>query len=50
MPSLQPVASLLLSIVCLGEPFHWGQFWGSLAIVAALLVGLPRRTNFVEER
>jgi drug/metabolite transporter (DMT)-like permease len=27
----------------LGEKLHWGQLWGSLAIVAGLVLGLSRQ-------
>ena len=41
---VQPLAGLLLSVVWLGESLHWGQLWGSLAIIAGLMVALrPER-------
>jgi len=40
---LQPVCGLLIARVWLGEALHWGQLWGSLAIVVGLVVGLSRQ-------
>jgi drug/metabolite transporter (DMT)-like permease len=37
---VQPLAGLTLSVLCLGESLHAGQFWGSLVIVLGLVVGL----------
>ena len=46
---VQPVAGLILAALWLGEPLHWGQCWGSVAIVLGLLIGLrpeaPMRTT-----
>lgn len=42
---VQPVAGLMFAFVLLGEQLHWGQLWGSLAIVAGLAIGLPRRNG-----
>jgi drug/metabolite transporter (DMT)-like permease len=39
---VQPLAGLALSVLWLKEPLHWGQLWGSLAILAGLCVGLRR--------
>jgi len=39
----QPVAGVALAAVWLHEPLHWGQFWGSLAIVIGLIIGLSRQ-------
>jgi len=39
---VQPLAGLLLSVLWLGERLHWGQFWGSLAILIGLVIGLRR--------
>ena len=36
----QPVAGLLLAVLWLGEPLHWGQFWGGAVIVVGLVIGL----------
>src|SRR5262245_56330226 len=37
---VQPVAGFLISILWLAEPVHFGQLWGSLVIVAGLIIGL----------
>jgi drug/metabolite transporter (DMT)-like permease len=37
---VQPLAGLLISVLWLGERLHWGQLWGSVAIIAGLVVGL----------
>jgi drug/metabolite transporter (DMT)-like permease len=37
---VQPVAGFLISILWLSEPLHFGQLWGSLVIVAGLIIGL----------
>jgi drug/metabolite transporter (DMT)-like permease len=38
----QPFAGSLIAIVLLGEPPHWGQLWGGLAIAIGLVLGLRR--------
>lgn len=40
---VQPVAGVAVAATCLGERLHWGQLWGSLAIVAGLTFGLSRQ-------
>lgn len=40
---LQPVCGVLIAKIWLGEALHWGQLWGSLAIVVGLVVGLSRQ-------
>lgn len=40
---VQPVAGVVIAALWLREPLHWGQLWGSLAIVAGLTVGLWNR-------
>jgi drug/metabolite transporter (DMT)-like permease len=45
---VQPVAALMLSVVWLGEPLHWGQLWGSTVIVLGLLVGLKPDLRWAE--
>ncbi|MEK7676889.1 MAG: DMT family transporter [Verrucomicrobiota bacterium] len=37
---IQPLAGLAISVLALRESLHWGQLWGSLAIVCGLAVGL----------
>jgi len=37
---VQPVAGLLISVLWIGESVHWGQLWGSLAIITGLAVAL----------
>jgi drug/metabolite transporter (DMT)-like permease len=39
----QPVAGVLIAWLWLRESLHWGQLWGSLAIVAGLVIGLSRQ-------
>ncbi|HMC27999.1 MAG TPA: DMT family transporter [Verrucomicrobiae bacterium] len=39
---VQPLAGLLISVIWLGERLHWGQLWGSVAIVIGLAVGMRR--------
>jgi drug/metabolite transporter (DMT)-like permease len=51
---VQPVAGLLISVIWLGERLHWGQLWGSLAIIAGLIIAfrpgrrIVRKTNDVQ--
>jgi drug/metabolite transporter (DMT)-like permease len=40
---IQPVLGLLIAKVTLAESLHWGQLWGSLAIVVGLAIGLSRQ-------
>lgn len=40
---VQPVAGVVMAAAWLGEPLHWGQLWGSLAIAAGLAYGLSRQ-------
>jgi drug/metabolite transporter (DMT)-like permease len=45
---VQPVAGLIISVLWVGESLHWGQLWGSLAIIAGLFIALRpegRRIN-----
>ena len=37
---IQPVAGFAMAVLWLGEPLHWGQFWGSLVILSGLMIGL----------
>lgn len=39
----QPVAGVAIAVLWLHEPLHWGQLWGSAAIVAGLVLGLSRQ-------
>lgn len=39
---IQPVVGAAVAMSWLGETLRWGQLWGSLVIVAGLIVGLPR--------
>ncbi len=39
----QPLAGVAIAGLCLHEPLHWGQLWGSLAIIAGLVLGLSRQ-------
>lgn len=39
----QPVFGVALARLWLGESLHWGQFWGSTAIVVGLVIGLSRQ-------
>jgi drug/metabolite transporter (DMT)-like permease len=40
---LQPVVGVLVAMATLGETLRWGQLWGSLVIVAGLVIGLSRQ-------
>lgn len=40
---IQPVVGVIIATVALKESLHWGQLWGSLAIVAGLVVALSRQ-------
>ena len=40
---VQPIAGLAIAYFWLREPLHLGQLWGSLAIVAGLILGLSRQ-------
>ena len=42
---IQPVAGVLLAATWLQETLHWGQLWGSLLIVAGLVVALSRQVH-----
>jgi drug/metabolite transporter (DMT)-like permease len=47
---LQPVFGLLIAKLWLDESLHWGQFWGSAAIITGLVVGLSRQIKSSAER
>jgi drug/metabolite transporter (DMT)-like permease len=36
----QPVLGIGIAVVTIGEKPHWGQFWGSSAVVVGLVIGL----------
>jgi drug/metabolite transporter (DMT)-like permease len=40
---IQPVVGAAVAVLWLDESLRWGQLWGSLVIVAGLVVGLPRQ-------
>ena len=42
---LQPVFGVALAKLWLGEALHWGQLWGSAAIVLGLVIGLSRQVK-----
>lgn len=42
---MQPVAGVIIAMAWLGETLRWGQLWGSLIIVAGLVVGLSRQVR-----
>lgn len=37
---VQPVAGVFLAALWLGEPLHWGHFWGCLTIATGMVLGL----------
>lgn len=47
---IQPVLGLLIARVTLREELHWGQLWGSLAIVLGLAIGLSRQIQLGREQ
>jgi drug/metabolite transporter (DMT)-like permease len=44
----QPLAGVAIAGFWLHETLHWGQFWGSLAIVVGLVLGLSRQVKIPE--
>ncbi len=46
---VQPVAGFVLSVLLLGESLHAGQLWGSLAIIAGLIIALRPGKRVVVE-
>jgi drug/metabolite transporter (DMT)-like permease len=40
---VQALAGVGIASLCLQETLHWGQFWGCLAIIAGLVLGLSRQ-------
>lgn len=41
---VQPVVGAAVAMMWLGETLRWGQLWGSLVIVAGLIVGLQKKS------
>jgi drug/metabolite transporter (DMT)-like permease len=39
---IQPIVGVAVAVAWLNESLHWGQLWGSLVILAGLIVGLWR--------
>jgi drug/metabolite transporter (DMT)-like permease len=42
---IQPVVGAAVAVAWLHESLRWGQLWGSLAIVAGLIIGLSRQVK-----
>jgi drug/metabolite transporter (DMT)-like permease len=42
---IQPVVGAAVAVAWLHESLRWGQLWGSLAIVAGLIIGLSRQVR-----
>jgi drug/metabolite transporter (DMT)-like permease len=42
---VQPIAGVPIAALVLHEPLHLGQLWGSLAIVAGLVIALSRQVH-----
>jgi drug/metabolite transporter (DMT)-like permease len=42
---VQPVAGVFLAVLWLDEKLHWGQLWGTLTILAGLVLGLWKKNN-----
>ena len=40
---IQPVVGVVIATVALKESLHWGQLWGSLAILVGLVIALSRQ-------
>ena len=47
---IQPVVGVGLATLALHEALHWGQLWGSLAIVAGLVIALSRQIRLPGQR
>ncbi|MSU58781.1 MAG: DMT family transporter [Pedosphaera sp.] len=45
---LQPVVGVIIAVVMLGEKLHWGQLWGSTAILVGLVIALSRQVKRVD--
>jgi drug/metabolite transporter (DMT)-like permease len=44
---MQPVVGVIIAMAWLNENLRWGQLWGSLIIVAGLVIGLSRQLRRV---
>ena len=44
----QSIFGVILAAVWLKERLHWGQLWGSMAIVIGLIIGLSRQIRTPE--
>jgi len=42
---MQPVVGVIIAMLWLKEDLRWGQLWGSLIIVAGLVIGLSRQVQ-----
>jgi drug/metabolite transporter (DMT)-like permease len=47
---VQPVAGVIIAMTWLGETLRWGQLWGSLVIMAGLVIGLSRQVRKLSQR
>ena len=47
---IQPVVGVVIATVALKESLRWGQLWGSLAIVAGLIIALSRQIKLPGKR
>jgi drug/metabolite transporter (DMT)-like permease len=45
----QPVCGLIAAAAWLGEKLHWGQLWGSMAIIGGLAIGLSRQIRTTDQ-
>ena len=45
---IQPVVGVIIAAVGLKESLHWGQLWGSLAILLGLVIALSRQLRSTE--
>jgi O-acetylserine/cysteine efflux transporter len=41
----QSIFGVAIAALWLGEPLHWSQLWGSLAIILGLVIGLSRQVR-----
>jgi drug/metabolite transporter (DMT)-like permease len=47
---IQPLAGVLIAAIWLGDPLHWGQVWGGLAIVSGIIIALTPRQSQPQSR